>query len=144
MAGEQRRQQDEGALMAAVAHRMLDASTRDYVLSGGGLLVDTGFTTKVVLALSTKRGSMLAFPEFGSRMHEVQVADERGRKLAEKYAWQAVAHLESEVDQLEVEASLTPYDPREPVAPGRIYIRVTGKTGATSTTALYTASAGGT
>jgi phage gp46-like protein len=128
--------------VAAASQRRILATTRDYVVSGGGYANDDGFTSLVVLALGTRLGSCLFFPEFGSRLHLVQTADERGRKLAEKYAWEAIAHLESLVDGLKVEASLTPYDSREPKRAGAIYLQVSGKRGATTLTALYTASVG--
>jgi phage gp46-like protein len=127
--------------MAAASQRLVDAETRDYVVSSGGLQNDTGFTSKVVLALGTRKGSCTFFPEFGSRLHEVQTADERGRKLAEKFAWQAVEHLVDQVDALTVEASLKPFD-RSPAIVGAIYVQVTGKRGTTTETARYTASAG--
>lgn len=128
--------------MAAVASRYIDARTLDYVVYGAGLQSDTGFTSKVVLALKTRLGSCLAFPGFGSKLHLIQVADERGRKLAEKYAWQALQHLIAIVDSLKAEASLTPFDPRDEYQPGQIYIRITGKRGSTTETARYTAAVG--
>jgi hypothetical protein len=107
------------------------------VVEAGGLRGDDGFTSKVVLALGTKLGSCLVFPEFGSRLHEVETADEAGRKMSEKRAWQAIAHLETEVSDLTVAASL-------PVnRPGQIEIVVSGKKGSTSFTARYTSNTGG-
>lgn len=119
--------------MPAKANRYVTVDG-DYEQLGGGVRGDDGFTSKVVLALRTKLGSMVAFPEFGSRLHEIKVADERGRKMAEKRAAQAVAHLADQVDGLKVAAFLT--DDR---GTRRIEIVVSGKRGSTELTAQYTA-----
>lgn len=120
--------------MPAKARRWI-GTDGDYVVEAGNLRGDDGFTSKAVLALRTRKGSCLVFPQFGSRLHEIKKADERGRKLAEKRAYEAVAHLAAEVDELAVTATLTD-------VPGRIDIEVTGKKGATTLTARYTSTPG--
>ena len=123
--------------MASVARRYIDAKTGDYQVASGGFRGDSGFTSKAVLALRTQKGSITVYPEFGSRIHEVRIADERGRKMAEKRAYEAVAHLADEVEDLTVVATL-------PVnRPGQIDITVSGRRGSTTYTANYTASVGG-
>lgn len=117
--------------------RYVDAVTRDYVLTGGRLKQDDGFTSKVVLALATRLGSAQAFPTFGSRLHEVKRADEQGRKLAERHAENALAHLTSEVKELKVVASL-PEGQK-----GVIAIVVSGKRGTEVVRADYTATVKG-
>ena len=117
--------------------RYVDAVTRDYVLTGGRLKQDDGFTSKVVLALGTRLGSAQAFPTFGSRLHEVKRADEQGRKLAERHAENALAHLTSEVKELKVVATLSTE------RPGAILITVSGKRGTEVVRANYTATVTG-
>ncbi len=126
--------------MPAKARRLINTEG-DYEVSAGNLLGDDGFTSKAVLALRTRKGSCLVFPEFGSRLHEIKTADERGRKLAEKRAYEAVAHLAAEVDQLTVVATLLD-DYGRPLTAGRIDIIVSGKKGASSQTARYTSTPG--
>ncbi len=116
--------------------RFIDAKTRDYVVEGGRLKQDDGFTSKVVLALATRLGSALAFPTFGSRLHEVKRADERGRRLAEKHAERALGHLASEIQGLKVEAKLVPSQT------GAIEIVVSGMRGDDTLNATYTATVG--
>jgi phage gp46-like protein len=123
--------------MPAVARRWISASTGDYEVASGGLRGDDGFTSKAVLALRTRKGSIPIYPEFGSSLHLVKYADERGRKLAEKYAFDAVAHLEPEVEELAVRASIST------LQPGQIHIVVSGRRGSTTYTANYTAAVGG-
>jgi phage gp46-like protein len=113
--------------------RYIDPKTRDYVLEGGALKQDDGFTSKVVLALSTKLGSAQAYPAFGSRLHEVKRADEQGRKLAERHALRALAHLTSEIRDLKVVATLTAN------RPGAIDVAVSGTKGLAIVRASYTA-----
>lgn len=116
--------------------RWIDPTTRDYVVQDGDLRQDDGFASKVVLALGTRLGTCQVLPSFGSRLHEIKRADELGRKLAEKRARSALAHLESEVDELTVTAALNAK------APGLIDITVTGKRGANTTSAVYTSRVG--
>jgi phage gp46-like protein len=113
--------------------RYVDPKTRDYVVEGGALKQDDGFTSKVVLALATKLGSAHAFPTFGSRIHEVKRADEQGRKLAERHAMRALAHLTSEIRELSVTAALSKD------RPGAIDIEVSGTKGLAVVRASYTA-----
>lgn len=117
--------------------RYIDPKTRDYVVDGGQLRQDDGFTSKVVLALATRLGSALAFPEFGSRLHEIKRADEQGRRLAEKHALKALAHLEREIGELKVDAKLPPH------RPGAIELTVSGRRGGDELSVDYTAVLGG-
>ncbi len=80
----------------------------DYVVEFGDLKQDYGFTSKVVLALRTRLGSAQCAPWFGSRLHEIQTADERGRRLAESFTLMAIQHLRDEIQDLRVVASLVP------------------------------------
>lgn len=121
------------ASRAVDRRRYIDATTRDYVLTGGRLKQDDGFTSKVVLALATKLGSAQAFPAFGSRLHEVKRADEQGRKLAERHAQTALSHLSSEIQDLKVAASLS----KE--RPSAILIEASGRRGSEVLRAAYTA-----
>lgn len=121
-----------GAHVPTRARRYLDAQNGDYVVEHGALKQDAGFTSKVVLALRTRLGSALAAPSFGSRLHEVQHADERNRKLAERHAARAVAHLAREVDELRVVATL----PKD--RPGAIEIEVSGRKAMAVVSARYT------
>ena len=116
--------------------RFIDATTRDYVVEDGSLKQDEGFTSKVILALATRLGSAQAYPTFGSRLHEVKRADERGRRLAEKHAERALAHLAREVVGLKVEAKLR-LD-----KPGAIEVIVSGAQGEETLNASYTAVVG--
>ena len=117
--------------------RYIDPKTRDYVVEGGQLKQDDGFTSEAVLALSTRLGSALAFPTFGSRLHEIKRADEQGRRLAEKHAIKALAHLERRVEGLRVEAAL----PKN--RPGAIVLTVSGRRGGDELSVDYTAVLGG-
>lgn len=93
--------------MAAKLRRYISHTTRDYVVTGGGFQADPGVSSKVVLALGMRRGSCPVYPEFGSRLHLVKKADERGRREAEAYAAEALEHLVGEVKDLEVTATLS-------------------------------------
>jgi phage gp46-like protein len=117
--------------------RYLDPSTRDYVAEGGRLKQDEGFTSKVVLALSTRLGSAQAYPTFGSRLHEIKRADEQGRQLAEKHALRALSHLTSEIRELHATATL----PER--TPGRIELTISGRRGRETVRVDYTAVLGG-
>jgi phage gp46-like protein len=119
--------------MPAKANRYLTVSG-DYQQLAGGVRGDDGFTSKVILALRTRLGSCIAFPEFGSRLHEIKIADERGRKMAEKRAAQALVHLAEQYDGLVVQAVLENKT---------IVVYVSGKRGSTELRAQYTATAGG-
>lgn len=118
------------------ARRWIDAETGDYVVENGGLKQDDGFTSKAVLALRTKLGSCLAMPGFGSRLHEIKKADERGRRQAEQYALIACAHLASQVEDLQATATLSTS------RPGAIELIVSGKRGQEVLKAPYTATVG--
>lgn len=113
--------------------RYIDPTTRDYVVRQGELVQDDGFTSKVVLALATRLGSAQALPEFGSRLHEIKHADERGRLLAEKHALRALAHLADEIAELRVTASLSTK------RRGAIDVTVSGRCGERVLNANYTA-----
>jgi phage gp46-like protein len=117
------------------ARRWIDAATGDYVVESGRLKQDDGFTSKAVLALRTKLGSCLAFPAFGSRLHEIRKADEQGRRLAEKFALMACAHLSAEVDDLKAVATLSERS-------GAIELVVSGRKGNEVLRAPYTAVVG--
>ena len=117
--------------------RYLDPKTRDYVADGGALKQDDGFTSKVVLALSTKLGSAEAVRTCGSRLHEIKRADEQGRKLAENHALRALAHLTTDIRDLRVAASISPKNP------SRIDLVITGKKGLQALRVDYTAVLGG-
>lgn len=93
--------------MAAKTRRWISPTTRDYVVTGGGFQGDSGVASKVYLALATKRGSSAVYPEFGSRLHLVRKADERGRREAIAYATEALTHLAGEVSDLEVSATVS-------------------------------------
>jgi phage gp46-like protein len=97
--------------VAAKLRRYLSPATRDYVVSSGGFQGDDGIASKVVLALGMKRGSCPVYPEFGSRLHLVRKADERGRREAESYAREALAHLAGEVTELSVTATISTLRP---------------------------------
>lgn len=122
--------------MPARARRWIDPKTGDYAVLNGGLRGDDGFTSAAVLALRTRKGSIPIFPEFGSRLHEIRFADERGRKLAEKWGFDAVAHLADRADDLAVSASLSSE------TPGAIDVIVSGRRGSTTFTARYSAAVG--
>jgi len=113
--------------------RWIDAQSRDWLVEGGDYKQDAGFTSKVVLALGTKRGSCQAYPRFGSTLHLVKHADERGRRLAEAYALIAVQHLASEARDLKATAEL------DTKWPGLIFLTVSGRRGTTTVYAKYTA-----
>lgn len=113
------------------ARRYVDAVTRDYVVEQGGLKQDDGFTSQVVLALATDLGSCQVLPTFGSRLREIKRADEQGRRLAEKHARTALAHLTDQVRDLMVTATIQP--------PSAIVIVVSGRRGMTAVQATYTA-----
>lgn len=117
--------------------RYLDPKTRDYVAEGGALKQDDGFTSKVVLALSTKLGSAEAVPTFGSRLHEIRRADEQGKKLAESHALRALSHLTKDIQDLAVVATLSNK------TPNRIDLAITGKKGLQALRVDYTAVLGG-
>jgi hypothetical protein len=121
------------AVSISKPRRWLDASTRDFLVELGDYKQDAGFTSKVVLALGTKRGSAQAYPGFGSQLHLVKHADERGRRLAESYALLAVQHLRDEVRDLKATAEL---DARWP---GLIFLTVSGRRGTITVYAKYTA-----
>jgi phage gp46-like protein len=97
-----------GSGRAAVTkpRRWIDPATHDYVVENGDFKQDEGSTSKVVLALATKKGSCQVLPWFGSRLHEIRFADERGRGLAETFAKQALAHLVGELVGLSIKASV--------------------------------------
>lgn len=116
--------------------RYLDAKTRDYAIDGSALKQDDGFTSKVVLALCTRLGSAQAFPAFGSRLHEIKRADERGRRLAEKHALRALSHLTGEIADLTVTASISAH------RPDAIELDVRGKKAMVVLSARYTAVVG--
>lgn len=97
--------------MAAKTRRYIDATTHDYIVYQGGLKADPGYTSQVVLALGTQRGTCQVAPEFGSRIHTVRFADESGRKLVEKYALEALAHITAKVQSLTVTVTLAKYQP---------------------------------
>lgn len=111
-----------------------DGSTRarDYVVELGGLKQDDGFTSKVVLAWATRLGSCQVDPTFGSRFHEIQSADERGRRLAEAFGLLAIKHLENEIKDLKVTASLNSKHP------GLIFLVASGRKGMQTVSAKYT------
>lgn len=111
--------------------RYIDAKTGDYAVENGSFKGDNGFTSKVVLAWRTKLGSAQANPTFGSRLHAIKHADERGRILAESYGYEAIAHLANEVEGLKVTATIS--------APGRIDLEASGKNGEKILRANYTA-----
>lgn len=113
--------------------RWIDAQSRDYVVEGGRLKQDDGFTSAVVLALGTRLGSAFCFPEFGSRLHEVRKADEQGRRLAEAFAIKALEHMRANVSDLKVQASI------DTKRPGRIDLEVSGTRGYQVMRAEYTA-----
>lgn len=115
--------------------RWIDAATRDYVVEGGQLKQDDGFTSKVVLALGTKLGSCQVLPSFGSRLHEIKYADERGRKLAEAYARLALVHLTEEIQDLTITATLP--------GAGRIDLVIEGRKGTRGFRANYSHRLGG-
>lgn len=94
--------------MTAKIRRWIDPRTRDYIVEAGGFREDAGFTSKVTLALGTRRGSCLVSPSFGSRMYKVRHVDEANRNLAKVMAEEAVAHLSDEVEDLKVEAFIPP------------------------------------
>lgn len=127
--------------MPAKARRWLNTSG-DYQVVSGNLRGDDGWTSKALLALRTRKGSCLVFPEFGSRLHEITRADERGRKLAEKRGLEAVEHLAAEVDELTVTAALVD-EFGQKLPAGMIDVVVSGKKGKTDLTARYTAVAAG-
>lgn len=97
--------------MAAKLRRYIHPTTRDYVVSGGGFQADSGVASKIVLALGMQRGSCPVYPEFGSRLHLVKRADERGRREAEAYAREALEHLAGEVTDLVVTATISTEKP---------------------------------
>ena len=113
------------------ARRWIDAQTLDYVVEGGGLKQDDGFTSQVVLALSTRLGSCQVFPSFGSRLYQIKRADETGRRLAEAYARLALAHLT--IKDLTITATIDSVR-----APGRIQLLITGKKNGRPVSAPYT------
>ena len=115
-----------------MSKRWIDAETGDYVVERGVLKEDDGFTSEVALALRTRLGSCLVLPSFGSRLHEVKRADEQGRRLSEKHAINALAHLTRKVDNLTVSAALS-VD-----RPGAIELVVAGKRGQQALSAKYT------
>jgi phage gp46-like protein len=114
------------------ARRWIDAAKLDYVVENGGLKQDDGFTSKALLALSTRLGSCQVNPLFGSRLYQVKRADETGRRLAEAYALLALQHLKAEIQDLTVVASL-PHN-----AKGRIELVVSGRRGTQAVSAKYT------
>lgn len=114
--------------------RWIDATTRDYVIEGGEVKQDYGFTSKVVLALGMRLGSCQVLPTFGSRLHEIRSANEQGRRLAEAYALLALQHLTDEIQDLTVTATISAG------SPGRIDLVVSGRRGMTVLSATYTAS----
>lgn len=118
--------------MPAKSRRFISTSG-DYQVSAGGMRGDDGFTSKAVLALRTRLGSMAAFPEFGSRLHEIRTVDERGRKMAEKRAAQALIHLVDSVENLTVQARIESKN---------IIIYVSGRRGSTEMKARYNATGG--
>lgn len=118
---------------AVDVRRWVEAETRDYVVEAGHLRQDDGFTSDVVLALATRLGSALCFPEFGSRLYEIKRADEQGRKLAEAHALKALEHLRAKVKDLKVQASISPS------RPGAIDLEVSGTRGYRVVRATYTA-----
>lgn len=121
--------------MAAKARRKINPTTGDYVQSAGGIAADTGVESQIILALSTRRGSCLAYPSFGSRLHEVQKADVAGRRLAQFYATEALEHVRQRVKDLVVIA--------EPgVRPGQIALRVDYRLGDETRRVTYTREAG--
>ena len=93
--------------MTAKIRRLILPSTRDYTVDAGGLKADTGYASQVVVALGTKLGTCQVAPEFGSRIHTIRKADEAGRKLAEKYALEATAHIAAKVKSIKVVATLS-------------------------------------
>ncbi len=92
--------------MTAKIRRYISPTTHDYTVDAGGLKADTGYTSQVVLALGTERGTCQVAPEFGSRIHLIRKADENGRKLCEKYAIEALGHIAAKVQSLGVVATL--------------------------------------
>lgn len=114
------------------ADNSIDGSVRagDYVVLSGGIKQDDGFTSKVVLAWRTRLGSMQVDPTFGSRLHEVRHADERGRRLAEAYGLLAIQHLANEIQSLKVTATI----PKK----GQIYLVASGRKGMQTVSASYT------
>lgn len=93
--------------MTAKIRRYISPATHDYVVDAGGLKGDTGYTSQVVLALGTQRGTCQVAPEFGSRIHTIRKADETGRKLCEKYAVEALPHVAAKVKSLTATATLS-------------------------------------
>jgi phage gp46-like protein len=50
----------------------VDPTTGDYDLQGDRFAREDGLTTEVYLRLMTQRGTRLADPAFGSRLHEIE------------------------------------------------------------------------
>jgi phage gp46-like protein len=122
-----------GSAAITKPRRWIDAATKDFLVEGGDYKQDDGFTSKVVLALGTKLGTCQANPKLGSRLHEIQKVDDRGRRLAESYALMAVQHLSGEIKDLKVTAEL------DKKYPGAIFITVSGRKGTQAVFAKYTA-----
>lgn len=116
--------------MTAKRARYINPATGDYSVESGGFSGDDTMASRIGLALRTRKGSSAAAPWFGSRLHLVKTADQRGALLVQKYAIEALAHLEDSVDELTVVASV--------VAPGRIDAVVSWRRGASSGTTTYT------
>ena len=89
------------------ARRDLDPMTGDYVLSAGGPRADDGRTSKVVLRLRKRRGSGL-FPKLGSRLYTITKNEAGATRLAEHYAYEAVADLVALGEIRSVTAKATP------------------------------------
>jgi phage gp46-like protein len=122
--------------VAAKLRRHVDPKTRDYTVESGGFKADAGYASQILLALGMERGSCPVFPEFGSRLHLVKKADDRGRRESEAYATEALSHLAGKLDDLVVTATLST------ARPGAIEIEVAYRLGNETLRVPFTSRAG--
>ena len=82
-----------GMPIPAASRRWLDPATRDYVVERGGPRPDATRASKVLLRLTTRRGSCAVAPTLGSRLHLIRRDGPGVTQRAEAYALEAVDDL---------------------------------------------------
>lgn len=89
------------------ARRLIDPSSRDYVLTLGAYESDIGITSKVLARIATRRGSVRTLPRFGSMLHTIKGPFPGFEKLGERHVHDALADLVAtrEVNRLKVRVS---------------------------------------
>ena len=79
--------------MGSPKRPLMDPVTRDWVLDKGQRKADATHTSEVLFLLDHKRGSAAAYPEIGSRFHEITKVLDNTPRDVELAAEEALAPL---------------------------------------------------